>query len=84
MNSREEPSEPATAGGAEPEQCPRCGAVLIPVAYGYPSMEMFEAAERGEILLGGCVLFEGRPTSRCPECGAGIGSLSLPEETEHD
>lgn len=52
------------------EQCDRCGRALIPIAYGYPSIEMLDAAERGgEILLGGCIVDDGQPTSRCPACG---------------
>ena len=51
------------------ERCPQCGCSLTPIAYGYPGVEMFEAAERGEILLGGCVVVDGRPTSRCTSCG---------------
>lgn len=68
MDSSEKAPLPATEDG----RCPRCGAVPTPVAYGYPSPEMFEAAERGEILLGGCVIFDGQPSSRCSACGADI------------
>ena len=42
---------------------------MVPVAYGMPGREMWEASERGEILLGGCSLpgpFD--PTSDCPQC----------------
>lgn len=70
MNSTEEAPLPAT----ENDLCPRCGAVPTPIAYGYPSNEMFEAAERGEILLGGCVVFYGQPTGSCSACGADVGS----------
>ncbi len=34
--------------------CPRCGSASIPIVYGLPSGELFEAADRGEVALGGC------------------------------
>jgi hypothetical protein len=52
------------------DSCVRCGGRLVPIAYGYPSYQMFEAAERGEIVLGGCMVFEGQPTQRCVACDA--------------
>jgi len=42
---------------------------MLPVVFGFPSHEMFEAAERGEIILGGCCLpIEGEPRRSCA-CG---------------
>jgi hypothetical protein len=41
----------------------------VPIAYGFPGPEMFEAAERGEIVLGGCTVDAGNPTRSC-QCGA--------------
>ncbi|UCH79180.1 MAG: hypothetical protein JSU81_04330 [Candidatus Coatesbacteria bacterium] len=46
----------AAAFAAEgPPACPKCGSDenVIPIVYGYPSEELFEAAERGEVALGG-------------------------------
>ncbi len=40
---------------AKPKTCPTCGAEFIPVIYGMPGSELFEAEERGEVVLGGCV-----------------------------
>ena len=51
-----------------PPTCPRCGGPLRPIAYGFPGPEMFEAAERGEIVLGGCVVFDDQPRSTCVRC----------------
>jgi hypothetical protein len=51
-----------------PDACRRCGGRLLPIAYGYPGYEMWEAAERGELVLGGCVIFPGQPTSVCADC----------------
>jgi len=41
----------------------------VRIVYGLPGPEMFEAAERGEILLGGCVIGPDSPTTGCPACG---------------
>jgi len=43
---------------ASKNRCPECGASIkeLPVVYGYPSAEMLEMQERGEIILGGCVV----------------------------
>ena len=51
--------------------CPKCGSTkTVPILYGYPSYEAFEAAERGEILLGGCEMIDGMPHEDygCLEC----------------
>jgi hypothetical protein len=56
--------------------CRRCGSGLTPVAYGFPTLDTFEAAERGEVLLGGCVLSDDLPELDCRSCrqgGAEIG-----------
>ena len=52
--------------------CPRCGHAMVPLVYGLPGPDLFDAAQRGEVVLGGCVL----PMSRddedsdwaCPVC----------------
>ncbi len=38
------------------DRCPSCGARSIPIVYGYPLPETFEAADRGEVVLGGCCI----------------------------
>ena len=48
--------------------CPRCGSTMTPILYGYPGVETFEAVERGEVFLGGCMIYEGRPEHRCSRC----------------
>ena len=42
------------AGGLGP--CPTCGARVLPVVYGMPEGPVFEAADRGELVIGGCVI----------------------------
>lgn len=52
--------------------CPKCKSEkTAPILYGYPSHDAFEAAERGEIILGGCELIDGRPHEDygCVDCG---------------
>jgi hypothetical protein len=41
----------------------------IKISYGYPTFEMFQAHDRGEIVLGGCQMSLTSPTSRCRKCG---------------
>ena len=61
------------AKGETPEpSCEICGGSTVPIAYGYPGPEMWEAAERGEIELGGCMVFDGQPMRRCTSCGAAL------------
>ncbi len=51
-----------------PGSCEHCGATLVPIRYGMPGPEMWEAAERGEIVIGGCVIRGDDPTYGCPNC----------------
>ena len=42
--------------------CPKCRSDrTVPILYGYPSHEAFEAEERGELILGGCEMIDGMP-----------------------
>jgi hypothetical protein len=51
--------------------CPRCGSTdAARILYGYPSSEMFEASERGEIILGGCLVGPESPAYECRACRA--------------
>lgn len=53
--------------------CPKCKSKnIIPIVYGYPSLEAMEASEKGLIKLGGCViLIDGckNPDRYCKDCG---------------
>ena len=53
----------------KPVKCPHCVAKVLRIQYGYPGPEMMEAAERGEILLGGCCISPDSPDYACPICG---------------
>ncbi|WP_405162943.1 hypothetical protein OG203_42890 [Nocardia sp. NBC_01499] len=48
--------------------CPKCGAAMTPIMYGYPSSISFDRAERGEIVLGGCVITPDSPDWACRTC----------------
>jgi hypothetical protein len=53
--------------------CPACGSLeSLPVEYGFPSLEMGEAAERGEIVLGGCLIGPESPDYECRDCRAAL------------
>ncbi len=54
----------------KPRKCPCCGGKVIPIFYGYPSWDMRDAATRGEIVLGGCVVDLDDPEWTCVDCGA--------------
>ena len=50
--------------------CPQCGKSdgVVEVVYGFPTLEGEQAAQRGEVVLGGCILDEGQPTHYCRDC----------------
>jgi hypothetical protein len=59
------PSEPRP-----PVACPRCHAThIIPILYGLPTVETFEQAQRGELILGGCCHEKDDPDRHCKDCG---------------
>jgi hypothetical protein len=56
------------------KKCPACGSTnTVKILYGMPTHEAFEAAERGEIVLGGCCVSDTNPTRHCKDCGQGFG-----------
>ena len=48
--------------------CPECGGDLVPIVWGFPSPQLLEKAERGEVSLGGCVLPINNPNYHCKKC----------------
>ena len=51
-------------------RCPRCNSEdVVPIVYGYPGDELTEASMRGEVALGGCVVFPDAPEYTCKNCG---------------
>lgn len=61
--------EPVQQVRRKPLKCPHCGSKVLRIQYGYPGPEMMEAADRGEILLGGCIICPDSPDYACPICG---------------
>jgi hypothetical protein len=52
------------------QKCPECGELAVrPILYGMPTPSAFEAAERGEFIIGGCCIFPGQADKRCTACG---------------
>ena len=52
--------------------CPTCGnRTGARIVYGMPDVELVEQAQRGEVSLGGCLIFDGQPTWRCLHVGCG-------------
>ena len=45
--------------------CPECGGKGVRIVYGLPGPELAEAAERGEVALGGCVIGEDDANLQC-------------------
>lgn len=65
--------------GRETARCPRCNAPdPIPIVYGYPTNQASEAAERGEIRLGGCMPIG--PKFECRACGHEWPPVAFPPE----
>lgn len=51
------------------KKCPACGSTdTAKILYGMPTHEAFEAAERGEIALGGCCVPTNGPYRQCKAC----------------
>lgn len=50
------------------KKCPKCGERLIEIIYGMPGSDLFEAEERGEVILGGCCLSGDDPKYHCKNC----------------
>ncbi len=49
--------------------CPKCGSnSIVPIAYGLPEQALFEAADRGEVVLGGCEFSPDAPNRHCKDC----------------
>jgi hypothetical protein len=45
--------------------CPKCGAAIVPIIYRMPAGELVQQAKRGEVELGGCVVWGDNPQLVC-------------------
>lgn len=52
-----------------PRKCPDCGTKLVSIVYGMPGPPLFEEADQGKVILGGCDITGFDPTRGCPDCG---------------
>ncbi len=51
-------------------RCPGCGSrSIVPIIYGYPTVETVLQAHRDELHLGGCYVTGDDPQFRCRGCG---------------
>ncbi|HVJ47648.1 hypothetical protein [Desulfitobacterium sp.] len=56
------------------KRCPACGSNhTLKIIYGEPTYEAFEAAEGGELVLGGCCVTSNDPTHFCKTCDQQFG-----------
>ncbi len=71
MNGISNPQQgPEAQSPDKPPRCPVCGSdQVVPIVYGLPSWELGQAAERGEIVLGGCIITDHAPKWHCLDCG---------------
>ncbi|WP_370323786.1 hypothetical protein [Euzebya sp.] len=60
--------DPGRRSPRRPTACPICGELEVPVVYGYPSPELVDMAERGEVQLGGCIRPLLPTPRRCSRC----------------
>ncbi len=52
-----------------PFKCQKCDGKVVRLVYGMPGPEMYEKAERKEVVLGGCLFnIDGNPQWACSEC----------------
>jgi len=52
---------------------PRCCGKAVPILYGFPGEDTWKLVERGEAVLGGCVIsMPPFPTHRCLRCGSNL------------
>ncbi len=56
------------SSGDATSSCPVCGGDGLEIIYGFPTQELFEAAQRGEVALGGCIVGGEMPTTECRSC----------------
>jgi hypothetical protein len=68
----------------EPNRCPECDAEAVRIYYGYVPQtepggekpEIVKEQERGELVLGGCVVRSSSPAATCVSVSTGVSRLS--------
>ncbi len=59
----------------EPTQtCPACHVEIVPlpIVYGYPGVDLWEAEQAGRLKLGGCIIGYESPDHACPKCDTAL------------
>ena len=60
-------------------RCPKCNSIHVSkILYGMPTYEAFEMADRGELILGGCEVWDNQPNYGCLNCKFQWSKVSLP------
>ena len=60
-----------------PPACPKCASrKVVRIVFGLPGTDLMEAAERGDVSLGGCCVSSDDPRWQCRACGAAFGRPS--------
>jgi len=55
--------------GTRRPKCPQCGSTAArPIVYGLPGKDLLQAANRGDVELGGCCIIHNAPAWECPDC----------------
>jgi hypothetical protein len=63
----------------EQPTCPYCDSTdTVPIVYGLPGRELEQAARRGELVLGGCLVSFDAPDRACRSCGGDWQTGVLP------
>ena len=65
-----------------PNLCPNCDSdKVIPIVYGFPTEETFERERNGELITGGCTIYDGlSPKWHCKRCGQEWGVFGQEDE----
>ena len=57
-------------GRKQKQKCPTCNSWnIVPIVYGMPGADLEEQEQRGEVILGGCVVTDNDPDLCCKDCG---------------
>jgi hypothetical protein len=67
-------------GRPQGRSCPVCGGDAVPIVFGLPGPRLFEAARRGVVALGGCIVDRAGndPNLECCSCGHRWRSAKAP------
>ena len=66
---QDEEHEVSSTDRTPSQSCTTCGGRVVPIIYGMPSPEAWDSVRRGQLVVGGCVVFPGQPRAQCVDCG---------------